>query len=717
MRRIVSTIDVNHSHGKVDKTPVSGVYSPNYHGLNQALHQVGGQGEVSFYDALARESRQKVEKYREVYGGLELGDAAVKANAEYMQRYNAIRKEDPSGAGFLEKAIAAHHEIYSKYGENLSDPELQQKWQIMQQHGLMQASNQAFQEQISTTKAYAVNQNMIQLETFKNQVIKNPDSFETISMQYREAMKTMGPVLPAIEKVEYERKKWNEFMVSFAVGLRNKDPVKALELYKGDMFVKELSAEQLGSLISGAKKEQHHRTVLALKYEKMMRRAFERNAVALMSRIDLAKAFGQGNAMDMLETAYANHQIDEVNYNKKLIEWHKQDETEKKEDKKKEALLEHLKTQTPAPEISADTKTKVWNEYVQGENQRRESAGEEAMSFTEQTLFLEKNAVAFDSPIPFLKSSLASVIRRADVNTDGKRLLDACVAVVDNGNAPAIRGMDQDVKDFARYAVDAYKTNQSLEEIKKAAVWYFTPQDSAANALRDKEWKDSDYSKSAKTTVGNFLKNAGFGDGGWWGWFQSISPLVKNSLQEEAYGIIQRVYKRSGSFAIAESVALQTLRSRFGTTEINGEEQPMVDPPEKANGLPYFVNVNFVAGRGQMLVKDIEKAGDKYLGDVKVRMSANQTFIPPESERKIPAYFQKPLTRFKSRPVEALINGEWKPRNLNIEPVGTKRGVYAYYVLADEKDSNSKIYLLDPRDNQWGTVNLSPERLAQIRGK
>jgi hypothetical protein len=40
-------------------TPQSGIYIPNYHGVNQVLWKAGGDGAIAFYDAMAAESKQK----------------------------------------------------------------------------------------------------------------------------------------------------------------------------------------------------------------------------------------------------------------------------------------------------------------------------------------------------------------------------------------------------------------------------------------------------------------------------------------------------------------------------------------------------------------------------------------------------------------------------------------------------------------------------------
>jgi hypothetical protein len=160
-------------------------------------------------------------------------------------------------------------------------------------------------------------------------------------------------------------------------------------------------------------------------------------------------------------------------------------------------------------------------------------------------------------------------------------------------------------------------------------------------------------------------------------------------------------------------------QSRYGVTEINGEKQPMIDPPEKASPVSEFVVHNVVSKLGQDLVRRIEKAGDKYLGIVPIRLvrsgDGDNLFIPIEKDTA--KYFEKPLTSSKGRTVEVLINGEWEKRNLNIAPVGGRSGIYVYYILVDPNNSYSRIEILDPQDNTPAMVDLSGEGIANFRKK
>jgi hypothetical protein len=699
--------DVSAEAGKGERpTPISGVYAPNYHGVNQVLHKVGGDGAIAFFDALNVESRQKLKEIKDVYDGIQTGSHLTAFNSEMQKAAEEIKKNNLSGEGYTDSITAAHDQLTKKYLDMAGNDEVRNKLQQMFLLSKSQWANSAFRDQIVITKAHAVNENEVQTETLKNQLIKNPDLFVSLSHQYESVLGTLRPVLHTAEFEKYETEKTKEWKYSYGVGLINRNPTQAQQLLQGEIFTRGVDSDKYQQLIHHARQEKEHRESLTRKLRKEVEKAKNRIGATEYTGIELAIAKGDSNVVDRIQSSGSLTEAQKNKLETKLIKHQQQLE------KKNEihfAIDKHIAEGTPASEIGAKDKIKHFEDWARATNEEKRGKGEDPLTYTEQILYLGNNSLAYDVPVPSLKISLAQTIKGANANSDGKQLLDACMAVSIGGNSPGLSGIEDGVKDFARYVVETYRSGGSVEKAKNYASLYFAPADKAVMEMRGKEWKESKYFKKGDAALEKFLEDNGFARGRF---FKSVPEIEKKYLNEEAHRTIKRIFDRTGSMTEAESMAAAMLHDRFAPTEINGVEQHMADPPEKFFSNK-FVAFNLVGLRGQQLIENIEKAGDNYLGNTKVRRLKNQKFVVGD----VGKIFEKPLTSSNERPVEAFINEKWQRRNLNLRPLGAKPGQYVFYILLDEEDSGSGVDLLNPRNNRPAIINLSPEATGKLRTK
>jgi hypothetical protein len=335
--------------------------------------------------------------------------------------------------------------------------------------------------------------------------------------------------------------------------------------------------------------------------------------------------------------------------------------------------------------------------------------------------------------MPGMKTMLETILKNAGASDNMEEVMDACISIKNGQNIPALKGFSEDYFNFATIATDIYANSHSFEKVKKFAQDYWKPLERHMEASNLRVWSESEYASSDLETrnaaLDDFLKDHGFAtvptvrkkalrdkapddfledhD------FATVPTISKKALRDKARIMLERNIKRTGGIAYAESATAAALHSMFGTTEINGGKQPMIYPPEKVSSQPLTVLNNLVALAGQKLIDGIEKAGDRYLGDVPITMGKNDYLVNLKKYSIQDCFGNNSITAHTNRPVFAIIGGQKKKRNLNIVPYEKKPGVYSYGVLINEDDPNSFVAIRDYK-GEIATIDLSDEGIQKL---
>lgn len=709
-------VSVEASRDKGNKTPQSGIYIPNYQGVNQVLHKAGGDGEIAFYDALATESSKKIAEYQAVYDNLELGNLFTGYNAEMMKGTRDLQMNNLTGQGYMDSVVALQQQLSQKYESMASNEEVRNKFKLNSLNSLSETANSAFRDQLAITKAYSINQTNLNTQKLKNQLTLNPDMIASIKEQHDTVVETMRPVLPAIEFEEYKKKEDQNFLYSYGMGLIKRSPSQAQQLLAGKEFISGLSSEKYTQLQKFALREEASRLKAQRRMEKDLEKIRDQEAQIGMMKVKIAKLAKTGEDQQMIAEYEQRGIFRELEVKKLELFQAQQDKHEEKENRQNFLIDDAIKNNYPcSPEVTVEAKQKHFYAAVNAENQKRAGSKENPLTLMEQVEILKSNSNGYSSPMPRFGAYLDTIIRSGGNTDNTERFKDACLAIHGEQNLTALKGVSEECFDFSAMAVAMLQNSRDMNQVKKLAAEYFDPKHSNMQEIYQKRWRELKYGSAQLETrndaLDKFLKKAGFAlDTHWYG--DKVPNINRNSMREETYTILKRIFLRTGSIAMSEATTAYVLNAMYGETEINGVKQFMEYPPEKVSSQSLITLQNVVAAGGQRLVSGIEKAGDRYLGAVKIKKIKD--FISPKSLGNIQEYFNKDLTISKNRTVEAMIDGVWKKRNLNISPVSNSPGKYFYYILLDEEDSNSWLPITDPEDGEVATVDLSEEGFQKL---
>lgn len=339
----------------------------------------------------------------------------------------------------------------------------------------------------------------------------------------------------------------------------------------------------------------------------------------------------------------------------------------------------------PVLNVSSAEKNRYFTEYVKSANQQREGEGKKAMTLTERVEYAKENAIVFDSNIPSLANGIATTIKNSK---EAETVFDACVAIHGNETIPAIKSIDKDTKYFARIAVEQYIATGKMADIMKYRDIYFEYTDKNI---------ENERLKSLKIDTEDLLKDAGIYTKKWGFWSaKKIPETIRASVVSDCADMLETIYAKTGSLTLARNTALKFFKEKFHDSDINGEKEPMFNPPRKENtGLEDFAIRNIVAGVCQNVIEQIEKSGETYKGNFQIKK--HMDFC---STKDVSKYYKVPVTLVKDRIIDVLIGEKWEKRKLLIEASPKSKSAYSLYFQIDEKDANSKEYIVSPKSGK-----------------
>jgi hypothetical protein len=696
--------------------PLAGVYAPNYKGVNQVLYKAGGEGTVAFYDALAVESSRKMKEYQGLYDNLEIVEKTTGVNRQLQENAQNFRKENPSGQGYVEFITSTHDQLAGQAMNEASNSEVAAKLRILLTSSKSQWANQAFQDQIKMTTSYAVSKNETNLAILQNQLIKNPDNYESLSDQYEVALQAMRPILPAAEYEKYRTEQIHNFVYSHGIGLIHRDPIQAKSLIDnseeftnlpGDGFVKLMNMAE-----SKIRDNEAHARVLEHEEEKRK----NRDQMLAISELHLGFATGTKGSAEVQEY-YDAGRITEIQKNNMLTSYSKTVEKRNEKSGIDQLAAKHMEERTPAPEISSGDKTRIFMDYVRSMGEQR---GED-VSFTEQVQYAKDNSLFFDSGIPSLTHSLAATVGTPDNNASGKQILDACIAINGNQDVPAIKGLDDDIVNFASMAVTEYFASHNLNNILKMKEDFFK-EDRQLHEYRKNYWQET-YGGNGKEKyqklLNDFYKENGFFINERLIFLEEKVPFISRKflggevplisrefLDAKVGDIIRDGFLRTGSITKAKIIAANYMHNVVRETNVNGKSEFMINPPRKENtGMDDGAIKNWIYAVGQNTVDNLTKSG------VPIRRKGE--FVSSQVPQDL---FARDVTR-GGMEIEVKIGDKWEDRPLRIDSTAPDRPIYNFYYFIDEEKKSGKEYLYLPKSSRRAVINFDKLRGFKQNGR
>jgi hypothetical protein len=687
--------------------PETKIYIPNYQGVNQLLTEAGGGAVISFGDALARQSMRTMQEYRAVDNKIEAANAMIDARANTDRDAKAFLEENVSGEGYMEFTTSKYKEYTQTAMEKASDPDVQEMIRLYSTQGLNDVSNSAMKYESVLRTSYQYGQTEDGKAALLAQLRKNPDLVESLSIEYESLVQTMQKFVP--EKYEaYKRESREEFGTAYVRGRIDKDPHQALEMLKSGALGNELQYETVDGLIREANSEIKHREADSKRLERKEDNIHKQLVSERMTDIRYASTFGADNPWRMIEESYTDGTFTEQEKKEAEIWLHDHEKAKNKKEEVKSVLDDCVVNKIPAPlTVSAEAKNNHFYDYIDSVNQRREGAGKNPMSLVEMTEYAKNNSIVYDGNISRLKNSIVSSIRTSE---NPEKILDGCLALNGNDKEVSLKGVDEECVNFAWLAYDEYLSSEkSVEAVKKLRDEYFKD-DKNMLEYNKKIWTEETKGKTMEEVLSPFFENYGFKtEEHWYG--NKVSPINRDYLEREAYGRIKSLYLRTGSITRAESAAAKYIKDKIKPTDINGiDGQMMVNPP---SGQTDYVLQNLVSMDLTEIIKRIEKNGDNYKGNIKVRIK--ESFFEKSPTRD--NVFKEKLMKSNKKIIEAYINGSWEPRVLLIDSLGEAPDKYTCYILPNEDDYNYREYLINPKTGTRAIIDLSAKAIANFRGK
>ena len=684
--------------------PETKIYIPNYQGVNQLLTESGGNAAIRFGEALAKQSTKAVDEYRAVNNRIEAANSMINIRASTDKDAKKFLEENVSGEGYMEFTTSKYREYTQEAMKSASDPDVQEMIRLHSIQGLNDVSNSAMKDESAIKTGYMLSQAEDGKSAILAQLRRDPDLVESLSTEYDSLVQTMQKFSPK-EYGQYRKKSKEEFGIAYVRGRIDKDPYQALEMLKGGSLEKELPYQLIDSLTVEAEREVHHREAEANRAEVLHDKIRRQLMLERITDIKYAAAFGTDNPDRMIEESYTDGTFTE-NEKKEAELWlYEHNKASTKKEEAVRVLDDCVENNVPAPlTISETAKSDHFYNYIESVNQRREGEQKKPMSLSEIVEYAKSHSVVYDGNISRLKTSVATNIMS---EKNPAKIMDASIAITGNEDVRAIKGLDKNLHYFANFAVSYFSATKDLSSLVDFRDRFFTPVEVSKAEYRNSEWNNSKYATNKSEEMGAFLKKSGFAtDKGWFS--DSVPETIKKKLSDDTYQVMEHMYKKTGSFAIAESVASDILSHSFAVTDINGREERLYNPPRRENtGLPNFAVHNLVSARGQELIEEIEKAGSAYKGYIPVKKLYDLV-----EKKSLKEYYEIPAP-VKDRKISAFIGGKWQERILRIEANPRNGTTYSYYILIDEGDSRSKEYLVNPKSGERAIIDFSSIKVVR----
>lgn len=580
--------------------PNSGVYIPNYRGVNYVLNSAPGSGRVSLMNALGAMSGQYMAQQQALYDNMEFIQAQAQVDQEYNQERDKFLKENPTGRGYTEYITTKYSELTSQALANASNENVKSKLQLSLTARQKDIANSAFKEEKELYTGYAVHETDTQLAATINEIMTQPDQIESLTTKFKSQLDTMQNVLDAHKFEKYRRDKMETLLYSYGLALVKNKPYAAVDLVKGKEFTEGLSPEKFASLQKQAEGEKKHQEYLAKREQALILQARQQAAVRAYQDFELKIELGQGAEHDILaDESLDNHQ--KASLIRKLNNYKTR---ETNTNNALSRLDEAIKNNEPAHDVSTRIKTKYLNEYFQNN-------GNGEYTFCEKVKFLQDNQATFPYYSP-LKTDLSYTITN---EKDATKLMDACLAVAGSENINALKGLDEDLVNFAYTAV-AVGAKSPEKALHLQEIWFNPPKTLISQKEQEKinaiKWNE--LNSEDRAVLSDFYETKVFSDD-----FRLFRRNKINSpdavlLDSAMYNTIRDVFMKTGNIEYAKAAALA--KFNYMAKKVDGEY--MINPPTPEN----------TGIREDKLIIDINKAimkakaEAKTAGGQKIRLEA-----------------------------------------------------------------------------------------------
>ena len=636
--------------------PKTGVYVPSYSGVNQSVAPAPNavnktQGKINFMHALAAMGKNYVAKQQELYDSMEISQAMSRADNKYRQESEKFFQENPSGKGYTEYITDVYSQAVQEELGNAST-NVEPKLKLLFDSRKEDVANHAFQKEKEVYTGYALNETQTMLNGTINEVMQHPNEVKSLSNKYEQQLENMRGILPAGQFEQYQKEAHENFLYAYGHGLIETRPYDAINLVKGSDFVNGLSPQKFSALQQQATAKVEHIEAKARAQQRMIESAMNEERMIRLQELEMSILTGQVpteaeiKADNILDNKQKIKAILFLREHQKKTDKYEQDKQDMQEVVKGDKSAESIR------DVPAKTRNRYLSEYFTNEDAKREAAGEKPYSLTEKVKFCADNQTVFSSVYAPLKNEIEVEIKKG---TNGLKLMDACIALAGQESVPAIKGMDEDIVQFAHLAIDVFNGTKDLQSIVALRDDYFsvTPDQEARNKERAKILYPNNQD-GKEEALKKFYENSGYRyDTKWYMPFRSgiLQSPDKQRLNDIVYSNLRRAYIKTGSETKAQSIAASILSRFIVEDDLHNYS---INPPRPEN-----------TGLSQAAI-DIQVKKDK---------EAALT-IAKNSGQDLPKGI--------------------KPDDLHLESVDFDEPRYSIYYLLDKEDPDSRDYLYKP---------------------
>lgn len=693
MRTIISEDSIStqansrKSSRNVEVTP----YAPNYAGVNQLLYTPSGGGQISFLGALGQMSSRAMAERQAIYDKIETTDALATVDEQFQLDQREFVAQNPSGKGYTEFSTGRYQELQDIALSKASNADVQNNLRLIFSSRSADIANNAFKAENEMFAAYTIHDLDTKINTTLNDVMLSPGSVISLNDKLNLQLSTAQSVLGPEQFLKYAKEKNESFVYNYGLGLVKQNPANASAMLTDERF-KGLPPNKLDFLRKQASLEIEALDRQAKHEEYMQQKALARDQD--MTYLECQIAIARGD-FDMAKLSIAEESGTITREQRLKLEL-KMEQAREKQSAERDADIaidKAIELGSPTNGVSARDKCRYLDREFEQRDNIRSGAGQTESTISAKVQYLQANSVVFDCSYNKLCTEIESNIRYAK---DASRVLDACVAISGDEIVPAIAGVSDEFKDFAKFAVIKYKDRSSMNEILEERDRYFnvSPAEIDANRSAWRTLYDAPEPEKREKILKDFYKGNGYRS-----WFfvdSSISDSTEKHLMDaHIYAAIKRVFEKTGSMTKAHAVANDWFKNCYKKSSVNGDDAYMLNPPTEGNtGLPKNVIDNIISISAAKAATQASQAGM----NIRPVIKSNPSILDYKKMKE-----SKPAD--VDRYVFVRVGDREEKRKLHISAASATRPVYNLYYLMDENDIASKEYILS-RDGTRAVIDF-----------
>lgn len=574
MRKIVSddavaATAVHGSGGRSRPIVQDGVYIPQYRSVNQSLNNTN-TGQVAFMDALARDSSRRMAAQQTLYDNMEISSILSATDASYHQASQQFLGANPSGQAYTDFITNTYSELTKSAIDSASNTNVKQTLTQVFKSRQVDVANNAFKIEKERYTGYAINAIESELNTTINELMLSPGEVNSLAGKYQQQLSGMQAILNRSQFEKFEKSKKEDFLYAYGLSLIKHTPYDAIDLLRGEQFVKGLDPKRFNALQFQARKEVKYQEEKAKQYQAMVAAAKRNEELATYHKMDIAIVQGNLSEGDIeaadlseeykyrLKKSLLRESIKFAKHQQSIFDIQK-------------ALKENI---LPPEGISSDNQKRYLNEYFKAENDKREETHTSPLSLCEKVKFCEDHSLIFNTVYSPLQHEIVDTIRNSNKASD---ILDGCLASAGTTVVPAIGKIDKDIADFSNLVSSIFEASSDVSKLVKLRDDYFAVSSESLEQNK-KRWERDFSSSQLGEKLKDFYSECGFG-GHWWAWGEYGADINSSAdvqkINDHVINIMKRVYFRTGSETKAFATAAGYLRdivkydSRIGEYVIN----------------------------------------------------------------------------------------------------------------------------------------------------